>query len=107
MVDECGTRISDECAARSRRAPGSQLDGVGREKAAVSAHFLRQVIQKRENEAMKRPVGTLSILGLLGVMVLPAASAAVLYQDDFSSGKVKGVNGVYIQGKNPQVDADA
>jgi type II secretory pathway pseudopilin PulG len=46
---------------------------------------------------MKRSVVALGLLGLVCAVALPAASAAVLYQDDFSSGKVKGVNGVYIQ----------
>ena len=46
---------------------------------------------------MKRTVVALGILGLVCAVALPAASAAVLYQDDFSSGTVKGVNGVYIQ----------
>ena len=45
---------------------------------------------------MKRTVVALGILGLVCVVALPAASAAVLYQDDFSSGTVKGVNGIYI-----------
>ena len=56
---------------------------------------------------VKRSVVALGLLGLVYAVALPSASAAVLYQDDFSSGKVKGVNGVYIQGKNPQTDADA
>jgi hypothetical protein len=56
---------------------------------------------------MKRWDVALAMLGLVCAVTVPAANAAVLYQDDFSSGKVKGVNGVYIQGKNPQTDADA
>src|SRR5947207_3087898 len=55
---------------------------------------------------MKRSVGALGILGLVCAVALPAANAAVLYQDDFSSGKVKGVNGVYIQGSNTALQAD-
>ena len=46
---------------------------------------------------MKRSMVAPGILGLVYAVALPSASAAVLYQDDFSSGKVKGVNGVYIQ----------
>src|SRR5712692_7596669 len=55
---------------------------------------------------MKRTVVALGILGLVSAVVLPAVSAAVLYQDDFSSGKVKGVNGVYIQGSNSATKGD-
>jgi hypothetical protein len=55
---------------------------------------------------MKRTVGALGLLGLVWAVSLPAANAAVLYQDDFSSGKVKGVNGVYIQAKGDVAKAD-
>jgi len=55
---------------------------------------------------MKRWVVALGILGPVCAVALPAASAAVLYQDDFSSGKVKGVNGVYIQGSNSATQGD-
>jgi hypothetical protein len=55
---------------------------------------------------MKRSVVALGLLGLVHAVALPAASAAVLYQDDFGSGRVKGVNGVYIQGSNTATKAD-
>jgi hypothetical protein len=56
---------------------------------------------------MKRSVVALGLLGLVCGLALPAANAAVLLQDDFSTAPFKGVNGVYIQGSNPQAVADA
>src|SRR5438552_6541424 len=97
MVDEYRTRFSEERSAKARAAEGSRFESVGLGKAPVSA-WLSPACQPKEGEpAMKRSVVALGILGLVCAVALPAANAAVLYQDDFSSGKVKGVNGVYIQ----------
>jgi hypothetical protein len=53
----------------------------------------------RENLTMKRSVVALGILGLVCGVVLPAASAGVLYKADFSASPFKGFNGkVYVQG---------
>lgn len=56
---------------------------------------------------MRRSVVVLGILGLVSAVGLPAAHAAVLLRDDFSTAPFKGVNGVYIQGRNSATIADA
>jgi hypothetical protein len=55
---------------------------------------------------MKRTVGALGLLGLVCAVSLPAASAAVLYQDDFSTDKLVKDKGTFMQGSNPQILAD-
>jgi len=55
---------------------------------------------------MKRSVGALGLLGLVCAVSLPASSAAVLYQDDFSTDKLVKDKGTFMQGSNPQILAD-
>jgi hypothetical protein len=55
---------------------------------------------------MKRTSGALGVLGLVCAVSLPAASAAVLYQDDFSTDKLLKDKGTFMQGSNPQILAD-
>jgi len=47
---------------------------------------------------MKRTVGALGLLGLVCAVSLPAAHAAILMQDDFSTDKLLKDKGTYVQG---------
>jgi len=55
---------------------------------------------------MKRTGGALGLLGLVCAVSLPAASAKVLYQDDFSTDKLVKDKGTFMQGSNAQILAD-
>jgi len=55
---------------------------------------------------MKRTVGALGLLGLVCAVSLPAAHAAVLLQDDFSTDKLLKDKATYMQGSNAQILAD-
>jgi hypothetical protein len=55
---------------------------------------------------MKRSVVALGILGLVYALALPAASAKVLYQDDFSTDKLLKDPGTYVQGRGNEIRAD-
>jgi len=55
---------------------------------------------------MKRTVIALGILGLVCAVSLPAAHAAVLLQDDFSTDKLVKDKATYMEGSNPQILAD-
>jgi hypothetical protein len=52
---------------------------------------------------MKRTSVVLGIMGLVWAMALPAASAAVLLQENFDDGKFEGVGGIYKQGLGPNL----
>jgi hypothetical protein len=56
---------------------------------------------------MKRSVGALGLLGLVCAVSLPAASAAVLYQDDFSTDKLLKSKDTFVQGFGNAIRGDA
>jgi hypothetical protein len=56
---------------------------------------------------MKRSVVALGILGLVYAVALPAAHAAILYQDDFSTDKFLKDKGTYVQGLTDAIRADS
>lgn len=56
---------------------------------------------------MKRMVGALGLMGLVCALAVPAASAAVLYKDDFSTDKFLKDKGTYVQGLTSAMRNDA
>jgi len=76
------------------------------EKAPMGAPLSPTSLPTEGKPSNETTVGALGILGLVCAVSLPAASAAVLLQDDFSTDKLLKDKATYMEGSNPQTLAD-